>query len=101
MSARAYLEELDAKATDWPSRVQIACAQAIVEAIQEQTVLIETARTLLTPRHAEDPAFLSREAFLRRLHGLADSSPSLCALSEHEIALADHDAACRRILDGR
>lgn len=48
MSAIEYLDELDALAvgTDWPSRVQIACAQAIVEAIREQTAVIkESLRT--------------------------------------------------------
>lgn len=43
MSAIEYLDELDALAvgTDWGSRVQIACAQAIVEAIREQTAVIK------------------------------------------------------------
>ncbi len=41
MSAIQYLDELDAKATAWESRVQIACAQAIVEAIREQTAVIK------------------------------------------------------------
>lgn len=32
----SYLDELDAKSTDYAVRVQIACAQAIIEAIHEQ-----------------------------------------------------------------
>lgn len=32
-----YLDELDAKSQDYAVRVQIACAQAIIEAINEQT----------------------------------------------------------------
>ena len=49
MSALTYLDELDAKSTDWQSRVQIACAQAIIEAIAQQTV------TLKTPIPAQAP----------------------------------------------
>jgi len=41
MSAIQYLNELEAKSTDYALRVQIACAQAIVEAIREQTAVIK------------------------------------------------------------
>jgi hypothetical protein len=34
----AYLDELDAKSTDYAVRVQIACAQAIIEAVREASI---------------------------------------------------------------
>lgn len=55
MSAIAYLHELDAKATTWESRVQIACALAIIEAGQGQTCGTEEGRVPVTvSRRADD-----------------------------------------------
>lgn len=100
----AYLDELDAKATDYAVRVQIACAQAIVEAIREQTVALEVLSTSLTLPRVGDTALLSREAFLRRLHQLADRPCSTESISDDEVALSAHDAAMRKVslirLDG-
>lgn len=101
----AYLAELDAKSQDYAVRVQIACAQAIVEAINRQTVVLEMLSTRLTlPRVGGGSALLSREGFLRRLHSLADSPRSTESISDDEVALSAHDAAMRKVslvrLDG-
>lgn len=141
MSAIAYLHELDAKATTWESRVQIACALAIIEAVQGETGGAEDGRVPVTvSRRSDDKEtisfdgsgfttvracrdcgvlivggpnrclycankpqttgsgddVLSREAFLRHLHTIADAPRNEELLHPSEVAIADHDAALRR-----
>jgi hypothetical protein len=50
-----YLDELDVKATDYAVRVQIACAQAIIEAIHEQPRFTHWSGAATQPDNTECP----------------------------------------------
>ncbi len=58
----AYLDELDAKATDYAVRVQIACAQAVIEAIREQPRFIHWSGAATKPEDASGDATAAWEA---------------------------------------
>jgi hypothetical protein len=57
-----YLDELDAKSIDYAVRVQIACAQAIIEAIHEQPRFTHWSGTATKPEDAASDATAAWEA---------------------------------------
>jgi hypothetical protein len=60
-----YLDELDVKATDYAVRVQIACAQAIIEAIREQPRFTHWSGTATKPEDYTSDAAAAWEAHKR------------------------------------